>query len=1175
MPGSYNLGTAAGRIIVDGSGAEKGFGVASAAAQGFYKVLSDKINTVKNVGKGLLGIGSAGAAGIGLAIKAASNFQTELSAVQAVSGATTDEMKKISKAALRIGKDTTFSASEAAQAMEELVKAGVSVNDVLNGAADAVVALAAAGQIDLPRAAEVASNAMNNFKLKGSDMPHVADLIAGAANASAISVDDFAYSLSQGGAVAAISGLKFDDLAVAIAEMGNAGIKGSDAGTSIKTFLTNLIPTTESQINKFVELGLIMGGNATAMQQLAKRGIRPLSNSYADINDAIMKYVVRTTGLKSGSAKAQKEVNKLGQITGALKNQFFDANGNIKSMADIQGVLNKSTKNLTKEQKLQTLEMLFGSDAIRAAAVLADQGAAGYNKMAAAMGKVKAADVAKTRMDNLKGSIEQLRGSFETMLITIGNIFLPMVKKVVDAVTWLVNLFNSLPEPIQKTIGIILGLVTAFSLITGAIITLAFALAPIILQFLAMRALKSVFSIFVDGFKAFRGGATAVEAVTVGLRRGVEVFTKFGRIGRVLFGVLTRIPGILGAIRTAISFVFGPWGALIAIVIAAVIILYNKWKPFHDLVNNTAQMVKNGLVVAFNFLKAAWDQIVAGFSGASSSVGGVAGFFITLGQAAKTVWDALVLLGQAFMDNVVPALKAVGGNLLTALISGWNQIKDAVVTNLLPALQQLGQTFMTQILPALKQVWAVLGPFLAVVGKVAAVIVGVLLYALFQWYKFLITYVLPALITVIGWILGKLIPVIAGLIVIVINVISWFFKFAAAVITAVVGAIKAVVDWFTRFATATKNIVVASFDFIKNAIKTAVDFIRNVITTGLNIIKSIWQAVWGLFGPLVMAIFGLISAVVKLGMAIVMFVINTALAAIKAIWSAVWNFLVAVVTAVWGFIWGVIMFYVNLIKAAINIALEFIKAIWNAAWTWISGIVTTVWTAIVNAVSGPINWIKGLISSALGAIRGFFQTHFGGAKTDTINAFDGIKKAISDKIEAAKKFVSDAIATIKGYFAGAGSWLYNAGRNIIQGLIDGVTSMITSLTNKLSSLTKLIPDKKGPPAVDKRLLQRNGQLIIQGLINGISDEEGNLINKLQSLSTAIPVTMDASSSVAMAGVGAGRVTPAAQTAATGLKMVNGTLGIDPSGKAWIQGLAQEVVDTGEDYGTTLSRMGGF
>lgn len=325
-------------------------------------------------------------AGFTVAVKAAGDFEHQMSAVGAVMGATEAELKQLSDLALQLGKDTSFSASESAKGIEELAKAGVSLQDILHGAAQASLDLAAAGGVDVAEAATIASNAMNAFGIAGENMTHVADLIAGAANASAIDVREFGFSLQMAGAVANTVGISFDDLAVAIAELGNAGIKGSDAGTSLKTMFMNLSPQTDKAKDKMKELGIITADGA---------------------------------------------------------NQFFDASGKAKGLAEISQVLQNATSNLTQEQKLSALSIMFGSDAIRAAAILSKEGAAGFNELAASMGKVTAAQVAEKRLDNLWGSIEKLKGSLETVSIIIGKAFTPGLKGIVDATTQLVN--DSIP----------------------------------------------------------------------------------------------------------------------------------------------------------------------------------------------------------------------------------------------------------------------------------------------------------------------------------------------------------------------------------------------------------------------------------------------------------------------------------------------------------------------------------------------------------------------------------------------------------------------------------------------------------------------------------------------------------------------------------------------------------
>lgn len=430
------MGTARGRIMIeyDENGTRR-FSEDMERAQRQSRSARDVFSsTADTMAKGGLII----AGGFALAVKSAADFDKRLSAIKAVSGATNNEMEQLRQKALQLGADTKFSASEAASAMEELVKAGISTKDVLGGAADAAVALAAAGEVDLKTAAELAANAMNAFALSAKDLPRVADLIAGAANASAIDVGEFGQSLKQVGAVAHLAGLSFKDTAVAIAIMGNAGIKGSDAGTSLKTMLQNLVPH---------------------------------------------------------SSKAAGLMKELGIITKGAGNRFFDMKGNVKDLAGISQVLQDALAGMSKEEKLAALNTLFGSDAIRGAAILSEQGAKGFNKMADSMTKIKAADVAKTRMDNLSGSIEQLKGSLETAFIQMGSGSQGPLRSLVDGLTKAVNWFTDLSDGTKQWILVATLAVGAFLLVGAAIIkTVLFfqKLAAAIRVIAGLRAVQTV-----------------------------------------------------------------------------------------------------------------------------------------------------------------------------------------------------------------------------------------------------------------------------------------------------------------------------------------------------------------------------------------------------------------------------------------------------------------------------------------------------------------------------------------------------------------------------------------------------------------------------------------------------------------------------------------------------------
>ncbi|WP_353854812.1 phage tail tape measure protein [Bacillus sp. Bos-x628] len=380
------------------------------------KSLSSQMGLIQ---KASLAVGGAVVAGIGVSAKAAATFEQQMSAVKAVSGATAGEMKTLTDLAIKLGESTSFSATETAQATEELVKAGVSTKDIINGGLAGALDLAAAGNLNLADAAEIASTALNAFKADSLSVSKAADILAGAANASATDVGELKYGLSQVSAVASGIGMSFKDTATALAVFAQNGVKGSDAGTSLKTMLSRLEPQTKAQREEMMELGL---------------------------------------------------------ITSDGTNKFFDQAGSLKDLSSIAGILQNAFKGLTDQQRQSSLQTLFGSDAVRAGTVLYKEGAKGVEEMAAAMSKVTAADTAKIKLDNFLGSVEEFKGALETLGIKLGNEFLPHLRKIVDIGADLVRAFSSLNPSVVATGFAMAGTSAAIALTASSAIKLGFAL---------------------------------------------------------------------------------------------------------------------------------------------------------------------------------------------------------------------------------------------------------------------------------------------------------------------------------------------------------------------------------------------------------------------------------------------------------------------------------------------------------------------------------------------------------------------------------------------------------------------------------------------------------------------------------------------------------------------------
>ena len=266
----------------------------------------------------------------GSILQSVGDFQQGMSVFQQISGATADEMTRVQAKAKDLGNDIRLpgvSAKTAADAMTELAKAGLSVNDTLD-ASRGVLALAKAGQLDTAQAAEITANALLAFNLRGTEATRVADLLAAAANASSSDVSGIGQSMAQVSAVAAQTKRPVEDVVTQIALLANQGIKGSDAGTSLKTMLMALTPKSKEAAEAMSALGI---------------------NAY-------------------------------------------DAQGKMKSTREIIGMYSEKLAKMTDEQRDQTLQTIFGSDAMRAASILIRGGTAEYDKMSASVTKPRSTD---------------------------------------------------------------------------------------------------------------------------------------------------------------------------------------------------------------------------------------------------------------------------------------------------------------------------------------------------------------------------------------------------------------------------------------------------------------------------------------------------------------------------------------------------------------------------------------------------------------------------------------------------------------------------------------------------------------------------------------------------------------------------------------------------------------
>ncbi|WP_182252856.1 phage tail tape measure protein [Microbacterium esteraromaticum] len=359
--------------------------------------LAQKREAFNTLGTAAVGFGSAVALGIGMAVAKFADFDQQMSYVQAATHESAANMNLLRDAALDAGARTVFSATEAAGAIEELSKAGVSTADILSGGLDAALDLAAAGGMRVADAAAVAATTLKQFGLEGRDASHIADLLAAGAGKAQGDVSDMAQALKQGGLVANQFGLSVDETVGTLSAFASAGMLGSDAGTSFRTMLLRLANPTGEAAEMMQELGI---------------------NAY-------------------------------------------DAQGQFVGMQSLAGQLQTSLSGLTQEQQNAALAIIFGQDAIRGANVLLQEGADGIRKWTTEVdAQGYAAETAAMRLDNLKGDWEAFTGALDTAMISMGEGANGPLREFVQGLTGMVDRFNDLPDWAQQSaIGV--GAVTA------------------------------------------------------------------------------------------------------------------------------------------------------------------------------------------------------------------------------------------------------------------------------------------------------------------------------------------------------------------------------------------------------------------------------------------------------------------------------------------------------------------------------------------------------------------------------------------------------------------------------------------------------------------------------------------------------------------------------------------
>jgi TP901 family phage tail tape measure protein len=567
-------------------------------------------------------------------VKMAGDFEQSLNIFKSVTGATAQQMALVATRARELGKDISLpgiSARDAAGAMTELAKAGLSINEAL-AASKGVLSLAKAGNLEVADAASIAAKALNAFGLAGSEAVRVADLLAAAANASTAGVDEIALGLSQVGAGAKQMGVGLQDTITALALFSNAGLRGQDAGTSLKQMFVQLASPTKQASDLMKQLGL----------------------------------------------------------------NFFDASGNFVGLEKASGLLQSKLKGLTQEQRNNALATIFGSDSMRVAAILADQGAAGFDKMAKAVGRQGAAtELAAAQNAGFNGALDNFKSTLETLGIELGTKLLPPVT------TFLQVLTDKLPVAVDFVSSHFAGLIAIIGGLAAVVAT--FKIAAFAQGFLdlviALRGAAVAAGTFSAALSANPIGliALAIAALVAAL---IFLQVKFDVFGKAI-AVLQPVFKLLGQVFQTIADIFiASLQPAIGNLQAAFSTLWVALQPFVPYLNILAQVLGGAVIAA----------IIASVVVAATFVSALANLIAIIIRVVAIIDSALLGALRSIVSTVNGVVKAITGiNLLQAGKDLINGLINGIVANG-PAVVNKIKEICNQALDAVKKFFGIHSP---------------------------------------------------------------------------------------------------------------------------------------------------------------------------------------------------------------------------------------------------------------------------------------------------------------------------------------------------------------------------------------------------------------------------------------------------------------------------------
>ena len=584
------------------------------------------------------------------AVKTAADFDSAMSRVAAVSGATGSDFDSLRDKAREMGAKTKFSATEAADAMNYMAMAGWKTEDMLSGI-EGVMYLAAASGEDLATTSDIVTDALTAFGLTAADSGHFADVLAAASSNANTNVSMMGETFKYCAPVAGALGFSVEDTAEAIGLMGNAGIKASQAGTSMRSIMTNL--TGDVKL--------------------------------------------------SGAA--------IGDVTIATTN----ADGSMRSLSAILADCRVAFAGMTEAEKANNAEALVGKNAMSVFLALMNAAPEDIEKVSGAVNNCKdaAKNMADTMQDNLEGQLTILKSQLQELAISFGDLLMPAVRSIVSGLQGMVNVLNAMPDGVKRVIMIVallaaaLGpvliiigrtlsaigtimtwapkLAGAISAVKGAFAALSATMManPIAIVIAAIAALVAAFIYLWNTNEEFRQFWirlwneikevavqvwTAVSKFLVSAWNGIRntAVAVWNGIRDFFSGLWVGIKTLFTTVVTAIStFLVGAWNGIRATVMA----VWNAISAFLGSVWNGIKSVITNVVNGIRtFLQSAWNGIKTTITTVMNAIRTV----------ISTVWNGIRTIISTVLNGIRGTVNSVWNGIRNTISSVVNGIKNTV-----------------------------------------------------------------------------------------------------------------------------------------------------------------------------------------------------------------------------------------------------------------------------------------------------------------------------------------------------------------------------------------------------------------------------------------------------------------------------------------------------------------